>query len=50
METRESTIYTHIKYLEEEIKIRIESLKINLDELFEQFKTHLAQIKKEMIK
>ena len=46
---RESTLEAHFKYLEEEIEIRIESIKINLDELFETFKKDLGEIKKEMI-
>ena len=49
LENKESTIDAHIKYIEEEIEIRIESIKINLDELFEKFKTDLVGIKREMI-
>ena len=39
----------HLKYLEEEIEIRIESIKINLDELFETFKKDLGEIKNKII-
>ena len=35
--------------LEEKIEIRIESIKINLDELFETFKKYFVEIKKEII-
>ena len=44
----ESTIDAHFKYLEEEIEIRIESIKINLEELFETFKKDLIEIKKDI--
>jgi hypothetical protein len=43
------TIDAHLNYLEEEIEIRIESIKINLDKLFEKFKEDLIQIKNEII-
>ena len=43
------TLDAHLKYLQEEIEIRIESIKINLDELFETFKKDLGEIKKEII-
>ena len=49
LENRESTIDAHIKFIEEELEIRIESIKINLDELFEKFKKDLIRIKKEII-
>ena len=49
LESRESTIDAHIKYIEEEIEIRIESIKNNLDQLFEKFKKDLVGIKKEII-
>ena len=49
LESRESTIDAHIKYIEEEIEIRIESIKNNLDELFEKLKKDLIGIKKEII-
>ena len=49
LENRESTLEAHLKYLEEEIEIRIESIKINLDELYETFKKDLGEIKKEII-
>jgi acetate kinase len=49
LENRESTIDIHIKYIQEEIKIRIQSIKENLDELFEKFKDDLVEIKKEII-
>ena len=39
-----------MKYLEEEIEKRIESIKINLDELFETFKKDLGEIKNKIIK
>ena len=31
VENRESTLETHLKYVEEEIEIRIESIKINFE-------------------
>ena len=43
------TLDTHFKYFEEEIEIRIESIKNNLDDLFEEFKNELVEIKKEFI-
>jgi hypothetical protein len=46
---RESTIDTHIKFIEDEIEIRIESIKDNLDKIFEKFKADLVEIKKEII-
>ena len=49
MENRETTIDAHIKYLEEEIEIRILSIKDNLDELFEIFKKDLVAMKKTII-
>ena len=49
LESRESTIDANIKFIEEEIEIRIESVKINLEELFEKLKKDLIGIKKEMI-
>ena len=49
MENRQFTLDAHFKYLEEEIEIRIESIKNNLEGLFEKFKTDLIRIKKEMI-
>jgi hypothetical protein len=39
----------YLKYFEEEIEIRIESIKNNLDELFETFKNDLVKIKEEII-
>ena len=50
LESRESTIDAHIKFIEEEIEIRIESIKINLDQSFEKLKKDLIGIKKEIIK
>ena len=49
LESRESTIDANIKFIEEEIEIRIESIKINLDQLFEKLKKDLIGIKKEII-
>ncbi len=46
---RESTIDTHIKFIEDEIEIRIESIKDNLDKIFEKFKADLVEIKNEII-
>ena len=43
------TLDAHLKYLEEEIEIRIESIRINLDELFKTFKKDLSEIKKDII-
>jgi hypothetical protein len=37
-----------IKYIEEEIEIRILSMKDNLDKLFEKFKEDLVQIKSQI--
>lgn len=45
LEEREPMIDAKIKYIEEEIEIRILSMKDNLDKLFEKFKDDLAQIK-----
>ena len=49
LKNRELTLEAHFKYIEEEIEIRIESIKINLDESFETFKKDLVEIKKEII-
>ena len=49
LDNRESILDAHLKYLEEEIEIRIELIKINLEKLFEAFKKDLIEIKKEII-
>ena len=41
-------IDAQIKYIEEEIEIRILSMKDNLDKLFEKFKDDLVQIKSQI--
>jgi hypothetical protein len=43
------TIVNHIKYIEEEIDIRIESMKMELDELQEIFNIKLEALKNEKI-
>ena len=43
---RDATADAHIKFIEEEIKISIESIKDNLDQLFEKLKKDLIGIKK----
>ena len=48
MEEREIALDVYLKYFEEEIEIRIESIKNNLDELFETFKNDLVKIKEEI--
>jgi hypothetical protein len=49
LEDRKLLIGAHIKYLEDEIEIRIESLKIELELLQERFKENLNKIKNEII-
>lgn len=49
LENKEYSIDSQIKYIAEEIEIRIQSVKDNLDELFEKFKVDLVRIKKEII-
>ena len=39
----------HVKYLEEEIEIRIESMKIELDEMFKNLKEDLHCFKRKII-
>ena len=44
------SIDTQVKYIKEEVMIRIESLKFLLDELGEKFKLQLQLIKENIIK
>jgi hypothetical protein len=48
LEEREIAFDVHLKYFVEEIEVRIESIKKNLDELFETFKNDLVKIKEEI--
>ncbi len=40
----------HIKYVEEEIEIRIESIKTELDKLHEKFKNDLQLVKNDLMR
>ena len=43
--SRDAIVDAHMKYLEEEIEIKIESLKHNLDKMLDAFKKDLNDIK-----
>ena len=47
--SRDAIVDAHMKYLEEEIEVRIESMKIELDGLLSSFKKELNAIKKDII-
>ena len=47
--SRDAIVDAHMKYLEEEIEVRIESMKIELDGLLSSFKKELNSIKKDII-
>ena len=49
MENRKTILEAHFKNLENEIEREIESIKINLDEMFEIIKKDFVEIKKEII-
>ena len=44
------TITLKVKYLEEEIEIRVESVKIELDKLHEKLKENLLNVKNDLIR
>ena len=46
---RDAIVDAHMKYLEEEIEVRIESMKIELDGMLMSFKKELNSIKKDII-
>jgi hypothetical protein len=47
---RDEILDNHIQYVKDEVEIRIESLKIELDCLFETFKEELWEIKNSILK
>ncbi len=46
---RDAIVDAHMKYLEEEVEVRIESMKIELDAMLMIFKKELNSIKKDII-
>jgi hypothetical protein len=47
---RDEILDNHIQYVKDEVEIRIESLKMELDCLFETFKQELGEIKHNILK
>ena len=46
---QKETIAVHVKYIEDELEIRVESLKIELDNYLEKFKSDLKVLKQNLI-
>ena len=49
MENRDIILDEHVKFLDEEMEIRVECMKIELEELLQVFRAELSSVKKNLI-